>query len=403
MKTTTVLPPTKLLAALLLLVGFTSTADAQKSAQPGGGRLAAAMQPFVKSGEVAGLVAVIGNQDGIQSQAALGMQNVEAKTPMTPDALFRIASMTKPITAIGIMILQDEGKLSVDDDVAKHLPEFAGQKLSVKENGKESLREPSRPIKIRDLLTHTSGLPGGYPADMKNLYFDRQHPLAEATTAAAKQPLQFEPGTKWAYCNSGIDALGRIIEVKSGQSYEDFLQQRVFKPLKMIDTTPFPSEKQLTRLAGLYDRKNNQLVFANYVLIGPTKDAKHPIPAGGLFSTAADLARLYQMMLNQGELDGQRILSKEPVKQMTSLQTGDIKTGFTDGMGFGFGWAVVREPTGVHAMMSPGTYGHGGAFGTQGWIDPAKKVFVILLIQRVGMPNADASELRKVLQQTAVE
>ena len=403
MKTTTLLPPTKLLAALLLLAGFCSTAHAQKSAQPGEGRLAAAMQPFVESGEVAGLVAVIGNQDGIQSQSALGMQNVEAKTPMKPDALFRIASMTKPVTAIGIMILQDEGKLSVDDDVAKHLPEFAGQKLAVKENGKETLREPSRPIKIRDLLTHTSGLPGGYPADMKNLYFDRQHTLAEATSAAAKQPLQFEPGTKWAYCNSGIDALGRIIEVKSGQSYEDFLQQRVFKPLKMVDTTPFPSEKQLTRLAGLYDRKNNQLVFANYVLIGPTKDAKHPIPAGGLFSTAADLARLYQMMLNQGELDGQRILSKAAVKQMTSLQTGDIKTGFTDGMGVGCGWAVVREPTGVHAMMSPGTYGHGGAFGTQGWIDPAKKVFVILLIQRVGMPNADASELRKVLQQTAVE
>ncbi|WP_425615764.1 serine hydrolase domain-containing protein [Anatilimnocola sp. NA78] len=390
---------------LLLVIGFTlclEPALAQKSNESAS-KLTAAMQPFVESGEVSGLVAVVGNADGIQSQTALGLQNIEAKQPMKMDSLFRIASMTKPITAIGIMILQDEGKLSVDDDVAKHLPEFKGLQLSVKENGKEVLRDPARPIKIRDLLTHTSGLPGGYPGELKNLYFDRQHTLAEATTAAAKQPLQFEPGTKWAYCNSGIDALGRTIEVKSGKSYEDFLSERVFKPLKMVDTTPYPTDDQLKRLAGLYDRKEGKLVFANYVLLGPVKNAKHPIPAGGLYSTAADLARLYQMMLHGGELDGQRILSKEAAKQMTSLQTGEIKTGFTDGMGFGFGWAVVREPTGVHAMMSTGTYGHGGAFGTQGWIDPDKKLFVILLIQRIGMANADASPLRKALQDVAVE
>lgn len=366
-------------------------------------RLTTALQPFIENGEVAGLVAVVGNKDGAIATSTLGSANVELNQPMRQDSLFRIASMTKPIVAVGIMILQEEGKLSVDDDVEKHLPEFKGLKLAVQVDGKTELREPARPIKIRDLLTHTSGMPGGYPGDLKNLYFDRQHTLAEATAVAAKQPLQFEPGSKWAYCNAGIDTLGRIIEVKSGKSYEDFLSERIFKPLKMVDTTPYPTEDQLQRLAGLYDRKENRLVFANYALLGPTKGAKHPIPAGGLYSTAADLARLYRMMLSGGELDGQRILSPKSVEQMTRLQTGDLKTGFTDGMGFGFGWAVVREPQGVHAMMSRGTYGHGGAFGTQGWIDPEKRLFVILLIQRTGLQNADGSPLRKALQEAAVE
>lgn len=392
----------RLALVFLLILGVNAPTFAQKSADESATKLTAAMNPFVADGEVAGLVAVVGNKDGIVAQTVLGSQHVQLKQPMKQESLFRIASMTKPVVGIGIMILQDEGKLSVDDDVEKHLPEFKGQKLAVQVDGKTELRDPARPIKIRDLLTHTSGMPGGYPGELKNLYSERQHTLAEATAVAAKQPLQFEPGTKWAYCNAGIDALGRIIEVASGQSFEGFLSERVFKPLKMVDTTPYPNEDQLRRLAGLYDRKEGRLNFAGFQLLGPTKTAKHPIPAGGLYSTAADLARLYQMMLNGGELDGQRILSEKAVKQMTSLQTGDIKTGFTDGMGWGFGWQFTREPQGVHAMMSKGTYGHGGAFGTQGWIDPEKKIFVILLIQRSGLPNADASSMRKALQEAAV-
>lgn len=387
---------------LLCFCALSSPAFAQQSADESATKLTAAMNRFVAEGEVAGLVAAVGNKDGIIAQTVLGSQHVQLKQPMKADSLFRIASMTKPVVGIGIMILQDEGKLSVDDDVATHLPEFKGQKLAVKVDGKTELRDPARPIKIRDLLTHTSGMPGGYPGELKNLYTDRQHTLAEATAVAAKEPLQFEPGTKWAYCNAGIDTLGRIIEVKSGQSFEQFLNERIFKPLKMTDTTPYPNDDQLKRLAGLYDRKEGRLNFTGFQLLGPTQTAKHPIPAGGLYSTAADLARLYQLMLSGGELDGQRILSEKALQQMTSLQTGDIKTGFTDGMGWGFGWQFTREPQGVHAMMSKGTYGHGGAFGTQGWIDPEKKIFVILLIQRTGLQNADASPMRQALQEAAV-
>lgn len=395
------------LAAILALVAASTSA-----AEFDPGKLAAIaprMQQFVKDGLVSGVVTVVGNANGIVQLDAVGLQSLESKQPMPKDAVFRIASMTKPITAMGIMILQDEGKLSVEDAVEKHLPEFKGQLLiESREGGKITLVKPPRPITIRDLLTHTSGLPGGFPPGYSDLYFTRQHTLKEATLAQSQRPLDFEPGSKWSYCNAGIDTLGRIIEVKSGQPFEDFLNERIFKPLDMEDTTFYPNEEQLSRLAGLYGQKDGKLVFADYQLIGPTKDAKHPIPAGGLFSTGSDLANLYQAMLHNGwhgvtKMGDKRILSEAAAKQMTSLQTGDLQCGFTPGMGFGFGWAVVKEPQGVHAMLSPGTFGHGGAFGTQGWIDPEQGFFVILLIQRTGLPNADGSELRKELQRLAVE
>jgi CubicO group peptidase (beta-lactamase class C family) len=393
-------------AALVVLATSCSAADFDFAKLEA---IAPRMQQFVDEGVVAGAVTVVGNAQGIQQLDAVGFQNLETQQPMPRNAVFRIASMTKPITAIGIMILQDEGKLSIEDAVEKHLAEFKGQMLIQKKvDGTLALVKPPRPITIRDLLTHTSGLPGGFPAGYSDLYLTRHLTLKEATLAQSQRPLDFEPGSKWAYCNAGIDALGRIIEVVSGQPYEEFLHERVFEPLDMDDTTFYPNEEQLSRLAGLYGQKEGKLTFADYVLIGPTKDARHPIPAGGLFSTGGDLANLYQAMLHQGwygvtKIGDQRILSQAAARQMTSLQTGDLQCGFTPGMGFGFGWAVIREPQGVHEKLSTGTFGHGGAFGTQGWIDPQQGFFVILLIQRTGLPNADASPLRRELQTIAAD
>ena len=365
--------------------------------------IAPRMQQFVEEGQIAGAVTVVGNKDGIVHHEAVGFQNLESQTPMAKDSVFRIASMTKPITAIAIMMLQDEGKLSVDDPVEKHLPEFKGQMLVERREGdRVILKKPPRAITIRDLLTHTSGMPGGFPAGYSDLYFARNLSLAEATLMQSQRPLEFEPGSKWAYCNAGIDTLGRIVEVKSGLKFEEFLHKRLFSPLAMDDTAFYPEEKQLHRLARLYGQKDGKLEFADYVLIGPTKNARHPIPAGGLFSTGGDLAKLYQVMLNDGTRANTRFISSDAVKAMTQVQTGDLQCGFTPGMGFGFGWAVVKEPQGVHEMLSAGTYGHGGAFGTQGWIDPHKGLFVILLIQRTGLPNADASDMRRELQALAV-
>ena len=362
------------------------------------------MQKFVEDGDLAGAVTVVGRKAGVVHHEAVGFRSLEVKAPMAKDTLFRIASMTKPITAIAIMILADEGKLSPDEPVEKHLPEFKGQML-VAARGKDTLtlKKPARPITLRDLLTHTSGLPGGYPSGLADVYQKRNRTLNETTLVISQQPLQFEPGEKWAYCNAGIDTLGRVVEVVSGESFESFLQKRVFGPLGMTDTTFYPTPEQVKRLAVTYDRKDGKLVAVPVPFIDHVKGAKHPIPAGGLFSTGADLAKLYRAMLFGGELDGVRILSGKSAAEMTRTQTGDIKTGFVDGMSFGYGWAVVKEPKGVTEMLSPGTFGHGGAFGTQGWIDPKQDLFVILLIQRTGLANGDASPMRKEFQRLAVE
>ena len=248
---------------LLALFLFVSLAPAQEPvAHPE--KLAAikpTMEKFVVSGDLSGAVTVVGRKDGIVHHEATGLRMLDGKAPMEKDTLFRIASMTKPITAIGIMILFDEGKLNPDDDVAKHLPEFKGQWM-VPPMGPSGLdlgpdkvmfQKPSRPIKLRDLLTHTSGV-AAYPAGVNDVYTKRNRTLAETTLATALQPLRFEPGTKWEYSNSGIDTLGRVIEVVSGESYEGFLQKRVFDPLGMKDTAFYPNEAQLKRLATLYGK-----------------------------------------------------------------------------------------------------------------------------------------------------
>jgi CubicO group peptidase (beta-lactamase class C family) len=229
--------------------------------------------------------------------------------------------------------------------------------------------------------------------------------LAELVMAYAQQPLQFPPGSKWQYSNPGLNTLGRVVEVVSGQAYSDFLERRLFRPLGMDDTTFWPSGSQLKRIAKSYQPRANGGGLEEvpvYFLQGALADRRRTaFPAGGLFSTAADLARFYQMMLNDGAWKGRRFVSAASVALMTHPQTGDLKAGFTDGMSFGLGWAVVKEPTGVTGMLSSGTFGHGGAYGTQGWIDPKRDLILVLMIQRAKLPNADASDVRRAFQEAA--
>jgi len=365
-------------------------------------RIRERMQEHVERKEVAGAVTLVGRRGSIAHLEAVGFQDTERKIPMKTDSIFRIASMTKPITAIGVLMLEEDGKLSLDDSVERRLPEFRGQ-MMVRERSAEAvtLVKPPRPITLRDLLTHTSGLPGGPPPGLAELYSQRDRSLAEGVLVFSQRPLEFEPGSRWSYSNAGIDTLGRVIEVASGKPYEGFLEERLFRPLGMKDTFCFVPDEKRERVAGLYRREKDALAPAESFLGG--SGGKYPLPAGGLYSTAEDLARLYAMMLHRGVHEGQRILSETSVAKMTRLQTGDLKCGFVDGMGFGLGWAVVREPKGVTAALSPGSYGHGGAFGTQGWLDPAKDMFFVLLVQRSNLPNADASDLRRDLQTLAVE
>ncbi len=387
------------LVPLSLAVAAAQSPDPAKFAP-----IRARMQQFVEANDLAGSVTVVGTKDGILHNEAVGFRDLEAKAPMTSGTVFRIASMTKPITAIAVMILADEGKLSVEDPVEKHLPEFRGQMLvESRTDIAMSLKKPARPITLRDLLTHTSGLPSSYPVGIGDVYGKRHRTLNETTLVISQRPLEFEPGTKWSYCNSGIDTLGRVVEVVSGEPFETFLQRRVFDPLGMADTTFYPNKEQVAALAVTYSKTDGKLKAVPVPFIDHVKDGKHPIPAGGLFSTGGDLAKLYRMMLHRGQLDGKRILSEKAVAEMTKTQTGDIKTGFVDGMSFGYGWAVVKEPRGVTEMLSAGTYGHGGAFGTQGWIDPQRGVYYILLIQRTGLVNGDASPIRREFQRLAAE
>jgi CubicO group peptidase (beta-lactamase class C family) len=392
--------------ALLALLALTCCLRSLPAAELDEAKLAQigpAMQKFVDQKDLAGAVAVVGRHDKVVATAVVGFQNLADKTPMQADTLFRIASMTKPITAVGVMILVDEGKLKIDDPVEKHLPEFHGQKLRTKDpDGGTRLVEPARLVTIRDLMTHTSGMAGGLPREPANLYIKRDHTLTDAVKLFAKEPLDFQPGAKWQYCNTGIDTLGRLVEVGSGQSFETFMQKRVFDPLGMKDTTFYPTPAQAKRLAVTYGVEKGELVASKGDIIGVPPGAKYPIPAGGLCSTGPDIARFYRMMLNGGTLDGRRILSPESVKTMTTLQTGEIVCGFTSGMGFGLGFAVVRQPQGVTAMLSPGAFGHGGAFGTQSWADPKQDLILIMLIQRTGLPNGDASTMRQEFQKIAV-
>ncbi|MFM8470212.1 MAG: serine hydrolase domain-containing protein [Limisphaerales bacterium] len=360
------------------------------------------MQEFVDRQVVAGAVTLVAHGGKVVALDAVGYSDLAAKQPLRTDDLFWIASMTKPLTGTAILMLQDEGKLSVDDAVEKFLPEFKGQMLLATKNAEATvLKKPARRITLRDLLTHTAGLNSDVPETGRDLM------LGERTLAYALQPLSFEPGSKWQYSNPGINTLGRIVEVVSGQNFADFLDARLLKPLGMKDTTFWPTEAQARRVAKAYQPGPDNQGLAevgNYFLNGRPLTARWrtAIPAGGLYSTAADMAKFYLMMLNGGVANGKRYLSAAAHQQLTSTQTGEIKTGFTEGMSWGFGFQVVKQPQGVTAMLAPGTYGHGGAYGTQSWADPKSGTVYILMIQRARMANGDASDIRKAFQETVV-
>lgn len=385
------------LATTCLLLSLPSILCAQNAS------IRSRMEAFVKDGSLSGAVTLLYHDGKVVSEEAIGFQDLETKTPMRKDSLFWIASMTKPITALAVMMLQDEGELNIDDPVMKYLPEFKGQMLLKEKTANQIvLSKPARPVTLKDLLTHTSGLTGKSPLDNDALDVLT---LKEAVITYALSPLQFEPGSKWSYCNPGINTLGRVVEVVSGEDYAGFLDKRIFQPLGMMDTTFWPGEKALARLATSYkpsaDGKGLEPTTIRHLSTPFSDTRRAPLAAGGLFSTAGDLLKLYAMLLNGGEADGRRYLSEASLQRMLQNQTGDLKAGFTDGIVMGLGFQIVGQPVGVTAMLSPGTYGHGGAHGTQGWIDPVKKTVYIMLIQRAGLKNGDASPMRQAFQEAA--
>jgi CubicO group peptidase (beta-lactamase class C family) len=377
--------PLPLVLALLAALAVIPLPAPAEGPAPAKG-LAAALQPFVDNHTLAGAVVLVADKDKVLALETVGSADVAAKKPMRPDALFWIASQSKPITAAALMILVDEGKVKLDDPAEKYLPELKELRVAVKQDKSVELRKPKTTVTVRHLLSHTSGMPFRSAKEQPTL--DRLS-LREGVRSYATTPLLFEPGTGYQYSNAGINTAGRIIEVVSGMPYETFLDKRLFGPLGMKDTTFWPSKEQQARLAKSYRaRKGGKGLEETTVgqLQYPLEDRKRqPMPAGGLFSTAADLARFCQMVLNGGTYKGKRILSQAAVKQMTSKQTGPgIK------VGYGLGWST-----------GGGTFGHGGAYSTNMSIDAKRGLITVFQVQHSG--SKEIAKAREAFQKAALE
>jgi CubicO group peptidase (beta-lactamase class C family) len=350
------------------------------------------MKSFVDKQTVSGAVTLVSHGADIVEFDATGMADIEAGHPMRKDSIFQIMSMTKPVTAIGIMMLAEQGKLALRDPVEQYLPEFHDVRVATTVGpDADRLKIPNHAFTIRDLLTHTAGIqdyPG--PPAIRDYAQTMSVPLDEVVRQLAKQPLLFQPGTQWSYSSPGIEILGRIIEVVSGEKYVDFITSHILEPLGMKDSFFFPPPDKIARIAMVYSPKDGKLVRAPATILGgdPARyrqGAVFPAPGWGLYSTAEDLLHLYRMMLNDGVYEGHRYLSPFSVHLMTEPQTTGIQpVGWMRGSDYGLAWEVVTDPLGELAGHTMGTYGHGGAFGTQGWIDPNNDLISILLIQNSG-------------------
>jgi CubicO group peptidase (beta-lactamase class C family) len=368
-------------------------------------RIPVRMKEYTENHTVAGIVTLVALNGKIVEFDAEGMADIEADRPMRKDSIFQIMSMTKNVTGVGIMMLEEEGKLALRDPVEQYLPEFRNQRVAAT-TGPDSgrLGTPIRPITIADLMTHTSGMLDAPPNEINGYSQKMNVPLADLVRVFARQPLLFQPGTRWSYSSPGIDVLGRIIEVCSGQKYEDFIEQRLLKPLGMKDSFFYPDAERIPRIAMVYESHDGKLTRSPGSILGgdPTahrQGAVYPAPSWGLYSAAEDLQHFYQMMLDGGTYDGRRYLSRFSVNLMTEVHTVGIHpAGWLGGGAYGLTWEIVDQAFGELAGHTKGTYGHGGAFGTQGWIDPSNHLIRIMLIQR---SNGGTDSLRNIFQTMA--
>lgn len=376
-----------ILALCVIAAGFCSVAQAGEQVPPSSGNIAQALRPFVDSNSLPGAVVLVADKDKILDLEAAGYSDLETKKPMTTDSYFWIASMSKSITACALMMLADEGKLSIDDPVQKYLPEFANLMVVDPKDPAHTPHKPSHPILISEILSHTSGLPNHTkgPGPRK----DDSQTLEERAHFYSTQTLETDPGTAYAYTNLGPNLAGRIIEVVSGMSYVQFLQTRIFDPLGMKETTFNPTPGELARLATAYKLNDAKTGFApvgdlasfTYPLSDPKRQ---PMPAGGLFSTAIDISKFCQMLLNGGTYHGKTFLSPNAIRQMT-INRAPEQGKDRYGLGFGLG------PNGV--------FFHAGGYKTYMEINPKTGRIWVYMVQYFGhdWPN-DGSKVMGVLK-----
>ena len=354
-----------LLTALLAITPGLA-AESQPPASP---EVTAAMQPYFDSYKLAGVIGIIADRTGkVHYKNLLGYADVEAKKPMSEDNMFWIASMTKMFVGASIMMLADEGKVSLDDPVTRFIPQL--DKWMVVEERDQShvlLKALVRPVTVRHVLSHTSGLTGS--SELQQVTGADSTPLKTRALSSVTGPLQWQPGDKYAYGNQGMNIAARIVEIVSGMPYEEFLQKRFFDPLGMTETTFWPSEAQIARLAGAYGPNKEKNGYARGgigFLTKPYGDRvrRFPEAGGGLFSTTHDIFRYGLMLANNGELDGKRYLSQAAMDELRKEQTGTTK---------------VNYSLGYH--LRNGMFGHDGAYGTDLSVNPVTGMVAIFMVQ----------------------
>jgi CubicO group peptidase (beta-lactamase class C family) len=376
-------------------------------------RIHDAVLKHIEAKDVAGAVALVARRGKIVYFEAQGLADVDAKKPMLKDSIFRLASMSKPLTAVAVMMMLEEGKVRLTDRVSQFIPEFKTMKVAVAKGSTDKpvqmpafgrggppaappefdLVPAAREITVRDLLTHTSGLMSAGVSGAEQAKLAPRSPndtLANYIPKLAQTPLDFQPGTLWRYSGLyGFDVLARIVEIASGMPYDQFLQQRLFTPLGMKDTGFAPTPERMARVATIYQRTpDGQLRAApnpNQLISGTYFSA-----SGGLMSTAEDYLQFAQMLVNGGTLNGRRYLSPKTVELMASNHTGEMVNGQfgrpAHGMGFGLGVQVWLDPVAADRRVSPGSFGWEGAYGTHQVMDPAEKMVEIIMMQGANGP-----------------
>jgi CubicO group peptidase (beta-lactamase class C family) len=354
-------------------------------------RLTDALRGEIDRGRVPGAVALIARRGKLGYFEALGARDPATAAPMHKDTIFRFYSMTKPIVSVAAMMLWEEGKVLLNDPIAKYIPAFAARKVAVERHGKVELVPAERDITIQDLLRHTSGFTYEFrgTAPVQKMYmeaklFRRNQTNAEHAQTLATLPLMHQPGTQWEYSRS-TDVVGRLVEVLSGQSLGAFLSERILGPLGMVDTDFHVPPQKHQRLAEAFAKDPES--GAAVQLVEVRERPMFESGGGGLVSTAMDYARFLQMLLNGGTLDGKRLLSRKTIEFMTADHLGPV-TGASDllipGYGFGLGFAVRMHAGIAQVPGSVGQYYWGGLAGTTFWVDPAEQLFALMLIQGPG-------------------
>ncbi len=399
-------------------------------------RIGEVVGAHVKSGAVPGAVAMIAREGKVVYTDAWGMADKEEGDAMKPDTIFRIYSMSKPITSVALMMLFEEGKFQLQDPVGKYIPELMEMEVVANEDDRVSqpgLNFPDtdpdsapgptpkgtidtvparRPMTVQDLLRHTAGFTYGFfgstPVDKRYIasgILVRDKNIEDTVNKLSKIPLLYQPGEKWHYSVS-VDVQGRLIEVLSGMPFDKFLEERIFEPLDMVDTAFYVPEDKMDRFAQMYSPNgkgglvpSDPNMSRNYV-VAPTLFSG----GGGLVSTANDYMRFSQMLLNGGELDGNRLISRKTLELMTADHLEGIQDGIGNGYTFGLGFAVAQDLGLIGGLTSPGEFNWGGAAGTKFWVDPEEDligVWMIQILPHTGLPFGD--EFKNLTYQAIID